>query len=173
MLPFQGGAFRIDVMGRPPRVDDFRQAWRDAEKAQIGGVACKIVDVGRLVDMKKTQRDRDYEVIGRLAAQAFHYADRHPKARAALGPWLARELRSAELLLALARRWPNGRQVLRSSGRPVCDLAAEASRGSEGSIRCALDEEAEEYKRKDREYWRARLAELRGLRRRMKRRQRR
>jgi len=172
MLPFTGGAFRIDIMGRPPRVGDFRQAWRDAEEGQIGGAACKIVDVGRLVDMKKTQRDRDYEVIGRLAAQAFHYADRHPDARDALGPWVARELRSPELLVALAVRWPKGRQMLRCAGRPACDLAAEARRGGEESIRRALDEEAQEYKGKDRAYWRERLAELREMRRRMKRRQR-
>ena len=169
MLPFKGGAFRIDIMGRPPRVGDFRQAWRDAEEGQIGGAACKIVDVGRLVDMKKTQRDRDYEVIGRLAAQAFHYADRHPEARDTLGPWVVRELRSPELLMALASRWPKGRRMLQRAGRPACELAGSLPCGDEESIHRALHEEAQEYKGKDRAYWRERLAELRELRRRMKR----
>jgi hypothetical protein len=163
MLPFPGGPFRIDLMGRPPRVGSFRQARQDAEHGVIGGVPCRIVDVGRLVDMKKTQRDRDYEVIGRLAAQAFRYADRHPEARQGLGPWLARELRSPELLLALADRWPKGRQMLRRAGRAASKLAAEGE--NEESIRLVLEMEAQEHKVKDRAYWRERLAELRKIRR--------
>lgn len=170
MIPADAGEYRLDLMGRPPRVGDFAQAWDDAVVVTVEGIQFRVLDIPRLVDIKKTQRPRDYDVICRLLEPLFEHACAHPEEQARIGPWLAKELRTPESLLAMAATWPQGPALLRASGRPACVLAAEHPEAHQSQDERVLDAIVQELRREqqaledeDRAYWRRRLAELRRL----------
>lgn len=84
---------RTDFVTRPPRIDSraLEGLWQDAERAS-GPIP--FVDVGTLIELKKTNRERDYAVIGELA-------------RLLDDPFQALQAsRSARDLLDLAQRYP-------------------------------------------------------------------
>ena len=167
MVPWGDGEIRIDLMGNPPRVGSFDAAMREATWATVQGVRFPVVDVPRLVAMKKTQRKRDEDVIGRLVDLVYAYGEGRAEARQRLCPFLARELRDPEKLKAL-RWWPDGESCLKESRRPVAEEILRLPADGEEDFaraRALLDEEARQWQEADRRYWRVRLEELRALRR--------
>jgi hypothetical protein len=60
-------AWYLDVMGKPPRVGGFSAAARRAARFDTAWGRVPVVAVPDLVEMKKTRRLGDYEVISRLA----------------------------------------------------------------------------------------------------------
>ena len=172
MVPTEAGEYRVDIMCRPPRVGSFADAWRDSVTVTVEGVEFRVLDIARLVNIKKTQRPRDYDVICRLLEPLFEYAVEHPEQQKQMGPWLARELRSPEYLLAMAVTWGEGEALLKASGRRACQIAAEHPDAHDAqdenvvdAIRQELRLEQQALEDQDRAYWRERLAELRQLRR--------
>jgi len=160
------GDFRIDILGRPPRVGSFLKAQSSAELTAIGGVSCRIVDLANLVKMKKTQRARDYEVIQRLVDAVFEYADTHPDEQNTLGPWLARELRTIDNLHRMAKKWKNGKNYLRQCERPICKAVLNMEHFNEKNreyLLSILEKETRELQFRDREYWRQKMREIRGI----------
>lgn len=65
-LEFQEGPLRVrtDFVTRPPRLDadDLEALWEEQRSEDL-----PVVDVRRLVELKKTNREKDYVVIGELA----------------------------------------------------------------------------------------------------------
>ena len=172
MVPTEAGEYRVDIMCRPPRVDSFAEAWRDSVTVIVDDVEFRVLDIARLVDIKKTQRPRDYDVICRLLEPLFEYASEHPDQQKRLGPWLARELRYPEYLLAMAATWGKGQALLKAAGRRACQIAAERPDAHDTQDESVVDAVREELRLEqqaledeDRAYWRERLAELRQLRR--------
>ena len=158
-------AFYIDLLGKPPRVDSFAGAWSDAMILNWRGLQIHIMDVRRLVDTKKTNREQDYIAIQRLAEHVYRQTRREPKHRKAALEWLLAELRTPRYLKTVARRWPGAKTALKNTSRPAALLAAENAGAAE--IQAALDEEKSKYQKANLDYWKPLLKELRQIKREM------
>lgn len=159
----QGRDFRIDILGRPPRVSDFSSALKDTERVEWHGLNVPVLDIPRLVATKKTDRERDYLVIQLLGEMVFEEVKKKKTLRKAAMTWLAGESRNPEHLLTIVRTWEGGQKALLESKRPAAILAARGATPAE--IQEALDEEKERLKEENRTYWRPLISELRQLRR--------
>lgn len=65
----------LDVMGNPPRVGAFPDAFRRAVRIETEWGVLPVVGILDLVELKKTQRLEDYSVISRLATEAVRHHD--------------------------------------------------------------------------------------------------
>jgi hypothetical protein len=110
------------------------------------------------VQAKKTQRDKDWPMIRRLVEA--HYFEHRERATAAMVRFWLRELRTPELLVEVAGRWPDTRAAERRK-RP---LLASVRPGNEARVAEALAREEWAERRKDAAYWRPLRAELERLR---------
>ncbi len=122
-LEFSNGVLRVrtDFVTRPPRLeaDDLGLLWRSQE-----GKAVPVVGIRQLVELKKTDREKDYVAIGELARRLEDPAERLLCSR------------SARDILALAAEHPALSERL-SLRRPVL---AEAKKGQD-ALEVALDAE--------------------------------
>jgi hypothetical protein len=165
VLPYGNGSFYLDLLGKPPRVGSFADAWRDATVVNWRGLGIRILDVRRLVDTKKTNRDQDYIVIQRLSELVYHQVRRDPKQQSAAQVWLLNELRTPRLLKTVALRWPGAKTALRKTTRHAALLAA--ANATLAEIQKALDEEKSKYQQANLDYWKTLLRELRQIKREM------
>ncbi len=160
----EGRDFLIDLLGKPPRVfSSFGVAAREAARVSWHGLSVPILDIPRLVDTKKTNRDRDYPVIEKLADLVFENARSSPRLRKQVLPWLLSALRNPKHLRFVIERW-GGMQEAGKSERKAVALALQNA-GDE-VIQRALDEEKETLKKANLSYWKPFLEELRKLRKR-------
>jgi hypothetical protein len=69
----EGLRVRTDFVTRPPRIssDRLSEIWEIQERQKI-----PFVDLGDLAELKKTNREKDYAVIGELARSMDHIEDR-------------------------------------------------------------------------------------------------
>lgn len=122
-LEFQSAGLRVrtDFVTRPPRLDDatLRRVWQDADGQEI-----PFLGTIELVDTKKTNREKDYAVIGELARKMTTVESRFLCSR------------SARDLIALAERHPD---VVHRAAEKRPALAAIAQ-GRE-TLEAALDAE--------------------------------
>ena len=126
-LEFKADGLRVrtDFVTRPPRLSkpELEDLWRD-----VAGWEIPVVDPRRLVEIKKTNREKDYAVIGELARLLENPGDQLLSSRSArdliaLGrdhPDLARELAGERPLLRL----------LAPADRPELEAALDAERRS-------------------------------------------
>jgi len=138
---FREGSLRVrtDFVTRPPRISpaELAQLWREQENAPV-----PCVDVRRLADIKKTNREKDYAVIGELARQLTNPTDQFLYSRSAID------------LQQLAAAHPDHLQSLRvqrpllaliSQGRDQLEAALDAERRAlihANEVRLARYEEA-------------------------------
>jgi hypothetical protein len=161
-VPHGTEIFHLDLLGKPPRVGSFAEAWREATLVNWRGLKVRIVDVRRLVATKKTNRDQDYIAIQRLAELVFNQVRRDPQQRKSALDWLLRELRTPRLLKTITRSWRGAKAALQCSSRPAALLAA--SNASLAEIQASLDDEKAKYQQANLDYWRPLLHELRAIR---------
>jgi hypothetical protein len=150
---------RVDVMTRMRGVDPFPALWRRRTTVELpDGTPVELMAVSDLVRAKKTQRDKDWPMIRRLV-EAHYFGLRHKPTAAAIRFWL-RELRTPELLVEVAARWP---RVASASerGRP---LLAHARRADLVAVTEDLLREEWAERRADAAYWQPLKAELERLR---------
>lgn len=119
----------------------------------------EVLSLPDLVTAKKTQRDKDWPMIPRLLEA--HYVQRATSPSDTEIDFLLRELRTAPLLIDVARTWPR-RSEPATASRP---LLAHASAGDEKRLMAALREEEERERDADRSYWLPLKRELETLRR--------
>jgi hypothetical protein len=150
---------RVDVMAKMRGVDSFASLWKRRTTLQIpGGEKCDLLSLPDLVQAKKTQRDKDWPMIRRLVEA--HYFQNQPKPKPAQIRFWFLELRTPELLVELARRYPAiCRRVTRE--RP---LLAHVHAGEPVGLEQALLAEETSERQRDREYWLPLKAELEKLR---------
>lgn len=88
---YQGIRVRTDFITRPPRLtaDRIERLWRDK-----AGQPAPFLDVSDLIETKKTNREKDYAVIGELARLFRDVSDR------------LKHSRSARELIELAAKYP-------------------------------------------------------------------
>jgi len=168
LIPLREGAVYLDVMGRPPRVGRFAEAWKRAENMPTPWSRLPVVSIPDLVEMKKTNRPADYDVITRLALIRVGRADR--PSPALLG-WALDHLFRVEDVLEFLRRFGTSRGLGSPRGmawtRRWKGLLA---RGEEPSVAevdraaRALGAKAQKLQASGRRYWLVRIDERRRLR---------
>jgi len=155
-------AIYLDVMGQPPRVGGFAGAARRGERMRTPWGPLPVVAIEDLVELKKTNRAADYDVITRLALIRLSH-ERAPSTR--LLAWVVENVFRAEDLLDVVQRW--GRlvpaddaavRVLRRVGSPAAAGVDRAARH--------IARRAQRLQERGRAYWLPRIDELREWRRR-------
>lgn len=150
---------RVDVMAKMRGVDPFERLWRRRTTVELsGGSRCDLLSLPDLVQAKKTQRDKDWPMIRRLVEA--HYFEHHEQPSSAQVRFWLRELRTPELLIAVAARYrgPCRRLI------PTRPLLEPAAQGQDAAVAQALLAEELGERARDREYWRPLRAELERLR---------
>jgi hypothetical protein len=150
---------RVDVMSKMRGVDSFGKLWRRRTSIKLpGGLRCDLLSLPDLVKAKKTQRDKDWPMLRRLAeAHYFQHHDRPSAARATF--WLL-ELRTPQLLVEVVNRHPALFHGLVRK-RPLLSLAAS---GRLAALERALHAEESRERERDRRYWLPLRRELERLR---------
>lgn len=101
LLPSPSGPVYLDVMGRPPRVPGFSSALRRSEVMPTPWGPVPTVSIEDLVQLKKTRRLQDYDIISNLVAIRL---GRTPSPDRRLWRWAYEETCRAEDRLELASR---------------------------------------------------------------------
>lgn len=162
VIPVRDADFYVDILGKPPRVSNFRDAYKAALTISWRGLVLRVLDIPRLVETKKTNRDSDYLSIRLLAEMVFEGARTNPRHRGRNMEWLLRESRTPEHLLAIVRAWKGGRTMALASGRTPAVLAAKGA--TKSAIKTALFDEMTAYQKANIDYWKPFIRELKSLR---------
>jgi hypothetical protein len=150
---------RVDVMTRMRGVAAFAKLWARRNSVQLpDGTPCNVMSLPDLVQAKKTQRDKDWPMLRRLL-EADYFARRDQPSALQVRFWL-RELRTPELLVEVAGRWPAACARLEQR-RPLLRLARP---GLESRLVDALAAEEKRERRADARYWAPLKSELEALR---------
>jgi hypothetical protein len=150
---------RVDVMTRMRGVDSFSRLWARRNSFELAdGTRCEVMSLPDLVQAKKTQRDKDWPMLRRLLEADYFSQSSTPNARQ-VRFWL-RELRTPELLLEAAERWPAACARLKAS-RPLLRLARP---GQQSRLIAALAAEERRERQADARYWAPLKSELEALR---------
>jgi hypothetical protein len=139
----------------------FADVWERRTSIEVAGEAVDLLSLEDLVTAKKTQRDKDWPMIRPLVEQSYFSPNAQPDPPVEF--WL-RELRTPELLIAVAARHPQTARRMADARRAVRDAIA----GEADNVSRALAEEEPEERRKDRacrEPLRRELEHLRRIRR--------
>ncbi len=151
---------RIDVMARLRGVGPFASLWRRRTTITLpDGFTINVLSLPDLVQAKKTQRDKDWPMLKRLM-EAHYFQDRDRATPLQVRFWL-RELRTPELLIEVAQRYPG---VCRREARRR-SLLSRALHADLRELESELREEEEQERESDRRYWRPLQRELEALRR--------
>lgn len=147
---------RIDVMSVLRGVGPFEELWARRTTIEVEGEQIDLISLEDLIRAKKTQREKDWPMIRRLIETSYYSAER-PNAELAVF-WL-RELRTPELLIEVARQFPD---VARGVPRRAVESAL---RGDVDAVEADLEEERKQERAADRQYWAPLLKELEQMRR--------
>ncbi len=150
---------RVDVMTRMRGVAPFGRLWSRRTAVELSdGTQCEVMGLPDLVTAKKTQRDKDWPMVRRLL-EAHYFQNRDKPTAAQVRFWL-RELRTPELLLECAQRWPSAWRAQKRH-RALLRLLR---RGGEARLAAALNAEEWAERKADARYWAPLKAELERLR---------
>jgi hypothetical protein len=155
----EAAGMRVDVMTKMRGVAPFSSLWsRRTSLTLPDGTRCEVMGLADLVIAKKTQRDKDWPMVRRLL-EAHYFQNREKATTAQVRFWL-RELRTAELLVETARRWPVAWKAQKRHRR----LLADARPGHEVRLVEGLAREERAERQADARYWAPLKAELERLR---------
>lgn len=149
---------RIDVMAKLRGCGGFSALWRRRNTVRLPqGLAVNVLGLGDLVQSKKTQRDKDWLMLGRLVQNDIFL---HPHPEPARAGWWLRECRHPETLLELAARY---RRLAMSAvkSRPIL---GHALKGTISKLKEGLFLEEAREREADRRYWAPLRKELEQLR---------
>lgn len=167
-LPMQDGSVAyLDVMGSPPRVDAFDTAAARARCFETEWGPLPTVSIPDLVELKKTQRPRDYPIISRLVLALLAEHPTTPDEQTLR--WSVGNVFTLSEFRELARAHPEAERVL---GPGSVGARAIAAFGRSEQLEPDLEDELEAWfdarmaplRRADRRFWRTVIDELRGLR---------
>jgi hypothetical protein len=138
---------RVDVMSKMRGVDSFAKLWKRRTTIELpDGTKCDLLSLPDLVQAKKTQRDKDWPMIRRLV-EAHYFENQRKPTSAQIRFWF-QELRTPELLVELAVRYPAiCRRLLEQ--RPLL-AHAESAKMTELEQALLVEETAE--RQRDKEY---------------------
>lgn len=157
----------LDVMGFPPRVGTFEEAHANARDFETHWGLLRTVGIRELVELKKTQRPRDYPIISRLALAFMQ--ERAPAWSNSELEWARDHVFGIPEFTRLATEYPAIQRALEPAS--VLQRAAERLQKS-GQLDPPLEDQLDEWfelrmaplRRADRQFWRSVIQELRELR---------
>lgn len=150
---------RVDVMSKMRGVDAFTKLWKRRTTLELpGGEKCDLLSLPDLVQAKRTQRDKDWPMIRRLVEA--HYFENQRKCTPVQVRFWFQELRTSELLVELASRYPAICRRLSEKRR----LLVHARPEKMFQLEQALQTEEAAERQRDREYWLPLRQELERLR---------
>ena len=152
------GGLRLDICTRPPRVPDTEALWERAKHFHLPDGDVPVLSLQDLVATKKTQRDKDWAIIGRLVEvdMSAHTSQVTP---GRLTFWL-QEGRDAATLIGLSKREPDVAGTV-AANRPALEAALS---GDMERVELELAYEQIRGKRADEAYWQPLRAELERMR---------
>lgn len=151
---------RVDIMSRMRGVAPFPELWQRRTTLEgADGTIYELMALSDLVLAKKTQRDKDWPMIRRLIEADHAACDGEPAPERAIF-WL-RECRTPELLIELARQFPEVAMDLAAGARPLLSAALD---GDVTTIEAAVAEEERVERVADRIYWNPLRKELEQMR---------
>jgi hypothetical protein len=167
--PEDGLEIFLDVMGFPPRVGSFEQALAASRDIETRWGVLHTVGIKELVELKKTQRPRDYPIISRLALTWLD--ERAANYSAEDLTWVLENLFSLPELTRSFMDHPELCQSLPPATPELIVRTAEAVTRN-GCLEQSLEDELEDWldqrtaslRRADRHFWRTVIEALRGLR---------
>lgn len=157
----------LDVMACPPRAGTFVAARKNARTFSTQWGALPTVGIRELVELKKTQRLRDYPVISRLALAWLE--ERQPRDEAAV-TWALEniftltELRSFLLRPEVSSSKALGRHELVRRAAEQLSASSQLEESLEDALEDWFDGRIALLRRADRRFWRPVIDELRKLR---------
>ncbi len=166
LLPSRGGPVYLDVMGRPPRVGPFRACHGRSVRMEGAWGPMRVVSEEDLVEIKKTRRLGDYDVISALVRIRLARSARRGRIPLALWRWGLRNVFTAENLAEMLVD-PQARRAAIGLRRPAVRVLLASGGSPSGRIERAgvlLASEIARFQRDDMRYWGPVLAELRRLR---------
>ena len=117
----EAAGIRVDVMSRLRGAEDFEVLWaRRTTLTDEAGTVYELLSLPDLVQAKKTQRSKDWPMLQRLL-EAHYLQHRTESTLEQRRFWLS-ELRTPELLVEAAQRWPHLAEQI-ASQRPLLLLA--------------------------------------------------
>ena len=150
---------RVDVMSVMRGCEPFPILWQRRTRLRLRSVGLVLVlSLPDLVAAKKTQRDKDWPMIRRLL-EADYFSRHRNAGKANVDFWL-REMRTPELLLELAGRYPRRITIVQKI-RPLLQFARS---GEVRKLQQELEREERRERAADRRYWQPLRQELEYLR---------
>jgi hypothetical protein len=138
---------RIDIMSVLRDMPPFDQLWERRTTLEIEGEFVDLVSLEDLVRAKQTQRNKDWPIVERLVEELYFNAGQSATTEDIT--FLLRELRTPELLIEAATRFPEASRNA-APGRPAVEAAVT---GDIEQVRAALRIEQDEAMRRDRLWW--------------------
>ncbi len=165
-----GGPRYLDIMGRPPRVGAFSSSLRRSQAMSSVWGTVPVVDIPDLVELKKTRRLGDYDVISNLVRGRLQARGTRPTARVLA--WALTNCFRASDAAWILESWPHARDIAGRSARSGLQALLHGwSPGSPLDVECearaqaAMTTEIALLQRKDFTYWSPIIGELREMRR--------
>ncbi len=167
--PEDGSEIFLDVMGFPPRVGTFDAAFAASRNIDTRWGVLPTIGIKDLVEIKKTQRPRDYPIISRLALAWLD--ERSANCSADDLEWALDNLFSLPELVRLFIEHPDLAAVLPPS-TPDLVVSAAVQLRAHGQLQQTLEDDLEDWfdqkmapiRRSDRHFWRTVIETLRQLR---------
>lgn len=156
LIPSGRETVYLDVMGRPPRAGSFRACKARSERLRTSMGVLPVMGIEDLVEIKKTRRLGDYDVINALVRIRL---EEKTRPAAALLRWALLNTFSQEDLASLLERHPRARALARTLRRQALALA-----GRPGACGRAIAAEVAALQQRDLKYWKPVLAEIRTFR---------
>jgi len=151
---------RLDIMAKLRNAPSFSELWKRRTTVTVAdGEIYDLISLPDLVQIKKTQRDKDWLMLRRLV-EAHYFSRPHKVDSAKLAFWLG-ELRTPEILVELAQKYPERTMRAAQRRRP---LLVHARKGNLSVLDAALRNEEEIERAADRLYWAPLKKELERLR---------
>ncbi len=149
---------RIDIMSRLRGVDDFETLWERRTTFDLRGELIEVISLPDLIQAKKTQRDKDWPMIRRLVESHYVQNQENPS-EAQIRFWLL-EARTPEILMNMGLHHPEITLEL-SIRRP---LLKDITSSTLEYIQSSLNQEEQQIRSLDRNYWLPLKKELETLR---------
>ncbi len=146
---------RLDIMSVMRNAPSFETLWKRRTTLKLSdGLAVDVISLPDLIEVKKTQRDKDWSHIRRLV-EAHYLENKDRSSPENIRFWLT-EARTPEIIRMLCSQHPDRVKELRKQRRLLCLLPG----CTEEALTSALMAEEEKERDADRLYWRPLLKEL-------------